>query len=58
MMISTGAGEPTAPQVQGGKTRPSGRPNCVPEGHVREVITDQIVIENEDGEISDQATDP
>jgi hypothetical protein len=28
------------------------------EGHVREVITDQIVIENEDGEISDQATDP
>jgi hypothetical protein len=44
--------------VQGGKTRPSGRPNCVPEGHVREVITDQIVIENEDGEISDQATDP
>jgi hypothetical protein len=30
----------------------------VPEGHVREVITDQIVIENEDGEISDQATDP
>jgi hypothetical protein len=28
------------------------------EGHVREVINNQIVMENEDGEISDQATDP
>jgi len=27
------------------------------EGHVREVITDPIVIEDEDGEISDQARD-
>ena len=57
LMISTRAGEPTALQVQGGETRPSGRPKCMLEGHVREVITDQIVMEDEDGEISDQARD-
>jgi hypothetical protein len=57
LMISTGAEEPTTLQVQGGETRPSGRPKCMLEGHVREVIIDQIVIEDEDGEIPNQARD-